>query len=217
MDENAPTDLQTILSETPYLNLVHSQRERAGIERFIGRYIVEWGYVEFFMAMAISAWSHGDHLQRAMISQPARRKIDRLRDLLPSSWDAGTALIGHLEEGNSYRNALAHSNLAMSGHDGERARSWHLWNVKGRDVRVDIPPEEQANRLARVRVMREAVTVLMMEEVLRAHADLNDVRLSAIITRQPGVWDTWEEWERFVRTAVEMFPVVDAHGRRPMD
>lgn len=204
-----PNNFQTILSETPRPDLVESERQRAEIERFIGRYMVDWGYVDFFMSMSINAWvtprSLGN-LQRAMLTQSTSSKINFLRGLLPETWVSGAALIRHLEDGNHYRNALAHSNLAMGGFDGERQRGWHLWNVRGREIRLDLPEEERSDRLARVSVLREAVGLLMRDELRSASGDQDQVSLSSLIIQRPGTWHTWEEWEHFARMAREMFP-----------
>ncbi|KRA24072.1 hypothetical protein ASD65_06260 [Microbacterium sp. Root61] len=210
-----PNRFQIILSETRRTDLVESERQRAEIERFIGRYMVDWGYVEFFMSISIDAWvtprSIGN-LQRAMLTQPTSSKINFIRGLLPETWVSGAALIRHLEDGNQYRNSLAHSNLAMGGFDGERRRGWHLWNVRGRDIRLDLPEEERNDRLARVSVLREAVRLLMHDEIRSASGDLDLISLSSLIVQQPGTWHTWEEWGHFTRVACEMFP--DSSNRK---
>lgn len=204
-----PNKFQVILSETPRPDLVESERQRREIERFIGRYMVDWGYVEFFMSMSINAWATPrslGNLQRAMLTQPTSSKINFIRGLLPEAWVSGAALIRHLEDGNHYRNSLAHSNLAVSGFDGERRRGWHLWNVRGRDMKLDLPDQERSDRLARVRILREAVGLLMHDEIRSASGDLDQVSLSSLIIQQPGTWHTWEEWRHFTSTAREMFP-----------
>lgn len=204
-----PNKFQVILSETPHPDLVESEQQRAEIERFIGRYMVDWGYAEFFMSMSINAWvtPRGlGNLQRAMLTQSTSSKINFIRGLLPETWVSGASLIRHLEDGNQYRNSLAHSNLAMGGFDGERQRGWHLWNVRGRDIKLDLPAEERSDRLARVSVLRQAIGLLMHDEIRSATGDLDQVSLSSLIIQQPGTWHTWEEWEQFTRMAREMFP-----------
>lgn len=204
-----PNKFQVILSETPRPDLLESERQRAEIERFIGRYMVDWGYVEFYMSMSINAWvtprSLGN-LQRAMLTQPTSSKINFLRGLLPGTWNSGAALIRHLEDGNQYRNSLAHSNLAVSGFDGERQHGWHLWNVRGRDMKLDLPERERSDRLARVSVLREAVGLLMHDEIRTASGELDHISLASLIIQQPGTWHSWEEWGHFARMAREMFP-----------
>jgi hypothetical protein len=204
--DDEPNEFQKILAETGPYHL-RPNSDRVDVERFIGRYLVDWGYVEFYLALTISAWTSGiRNVQRAFITQSAHSKINFLRGLLPPSWQAGAALTRHLEDGNSFRNALAHSNVAMGGFDGERQRGWHLWNVKGRDARLDIPAEVRAEKLARVAVLREAVMALMREEFLAKDADLSSLSLSQTIIDAPGEWETREEWEQFKQTAREMFP-----------
>lgn len=206
MSDAEPNEFQIIREESPFPD--QYEAEWAQVERFIGKYVIDWNHIEFFLSMGIAAKARGvPNLQRALTTQPARNKIEFLRGILPPTWDEGGRLLAHLEEGNSFRNALAHSSLAMGGFDGTRQRGWHLWNVKGRDARLDIPHEVRTDRLARVAVLKQAVVAIMDDDYMSADIDPNALSLAERVLRAPGGWSTRKDWELFRETALEMFPV----------
>lgn len=202
MPDLQTTPFQRILSEGQSPTEAASGARRAQIERFIGNYIVTWAHVDLFLGMAVSAWAGTS--QKNALTHTTSRKVQLLQSHLPPEWADGARLVGHLEEANHFRNALAHFGLAVSGSaDGEHL-GWHLWDVKGRKPRLNLTDTEMAARRAAAQVLSDAVTASMQYRVLHA-SRLYDVSLHDLIVATPRTWEDRAEFFEYRRRADEMF------------
>lgn len=208
---NETNPLHTILSQGTRPDIEASEIQRRAIERHVGRYIVRWGYIDLFLGIAVAAWERGTnpHSSEKVVSKlRTADKIKRLRAAIPDRWVDGQRMLDELIKGNNYRNALAHSNLAMGGQHGGKAYGWHFWNVRGRDVAIELDPSFMASQDLHSEVMFLAATIIMGEHYLgkAQSADLDAISLSDLIIASPGTWETVAHHDVFILRAREMFP-----------
>jgi hypothetical protein len=148
--------LHTVLSRGQRPDLEDVDRQRQRLEAHVGRLITTWGLVDLQLGIVVAALSLPEapgRRQATLRRKTTSQKIHLLRDLLPAGWGDGDALVGLLERGNSYRNALAHPVLGVSGmHDGKRY-GWHLWRIDDQArpvVEFDEPTLRQQERDSRL-------------------------------------------------------------------
>lgn len=196
--------LHTILDEVWQPLIEASEKERALVERHVGRYIVTWSLVDLFLGMTVAAWQKRP--QADVLRLQTADKIKELRRCLPAGWRDGQRLLDHLGSGRIYRNALAHLMLGMSGvHDGQTVK-WNLWDPH-RGSLIELTPETIDLRERDAKITSCAVSVLMGERyVAQEEQTLARNFLAADIKAQPGTWPTRDDYNKYAARVIELFP-----------
>jgi len=206
MTHPSPNEFQSILTHPRGARLRQKELERRAVERYVGHFIVTWSFVDFELTLAVAHLA-GERQKKWAAKTPAD-KIKKLSELLPEHWTDGAALIALLERGNDLRNALAHSNLAMGGWDGERSLEWHFVDLaKELRLRIELDEGVMAQHSLDADIAREAVSAVMGERADSARAgDDPGFKIAPLIKASPGQWDDDAHFRSYMARVDELFP-----------